>query len=171
MWWSSWKLPHHLFSLPPPLSTSSPLCHAVMPMVNTHFRSSQACWHHYRHLSLPLPLLRDVGIHGLCHVVSIDGRLSTAGISTVGVSTVGISTAGISMVGVSMVGVSMVGYHWWVYQWQAIDSGHINGRLLMVGVSMVGISMVGYQWLTYCISMVGILTAGVSSRHICIRKH
>ena len=144
MWWSSWKLPYHLFSLPPPLSTSSPLCHAVMPMANTHFGSSQACWHHHRH---------------------------TAGISTVGVSTVGISTAGISTVGVSMAGVSMVGYHWWVYQWQAIDSGHINGRLLMVGVSMVGISMVGYQWLTYCISMVGILTAGVSSRHICIRKH
>jgi len=146
------------------LNLKSPL-HAVVPMANTHFGSSQASWHHHRHLSLPLPLLRDVGIRGLCHAISIDGGLSTAGVSTAGVSTAdvstaGISTAGVSTAGVSMAGVSMVstvGYQWWVYQRRAIDGGHINGGLStagvsmagglsMVGVSMVGVSTVGYRW-------------------------
>jgi len=141
------------------LNLKSPL-HAVVPMANTHFGSSQASWHHHRHLSLPLPSLRDVGIRGLCHVISIDGGLSTAGVSTAGVSTAdvsmaGISTAGVSTAGVSMAGVSTVstvGYQWWVYQWQAIDGGRINGGLStagglsMAGVSMVGVSTVGYRW-------------------------
>ena len=51
MWWSSWKLPHHLFLFPPPPSTSSPHRHSVEPMANTHFRSSQASWHHHHYLN------------------------------------------------------------------------------------------------------------------------
>jgi len=159
VWRSSWKLPHHLFLFPPPLSTSTPLCHAVVPMVNPHFRSSQASWHHHRHLPLPLPSLRDVGIRGLCHVISIDGGLSTAGVSTAEVSTAGISMAGISTPGISTAGVSMagvltagiltvgiltagvstVGYQQRVYQRQAIDGGRINGGLSTAVVSMVGV--------------------------------
>jgi len=142
------------------LNLKSPL-HAVVPMANTHFGSSQASWHHHRHLSLPLPSLRDVGIRGLCHVISIDGGLLTAGVSTAGVSTAdvstaGISTAGVSTAGVSTAGVSMVstvGYQWWVYQLQAIDGGRINGRRAINGGCINGghidggLSMVGYwRW-------------------------
>jgi len=100
VWRSSWKLPHHLFSFPPPPSTSSPHRHSVEPMANTHFGSSQASWHRHRdlnrnrrfvthppnatplcqqvHTGMPLPSLRDVGSHAPCHVISMMG-ISTAG--------------------------------------------------------------------------------------------
>jgi len=151
------------------LNLKSPL-HTVVPMANTHFGSSQASWHHHRHLSLPLPSLRDVGIRGLCHVISIDGGLSTAGVLTAGgstadVSTAGISTAGVSMAGISTAGVSTAGVSTAGvstvstvgYQRRAIDGGRVNGGLStagvsmagglsMAGVSMVGVSTVGYWW-------------------------
>jgi len=51
VWWSRWKLPHHLFLFPPPPSTSSPHHHFVEAMANTHFGASHASWHHHHHLN------------------------------------------------------------------------------------------------------------------------
>ena len=149
MWWSSWKLPHHLFSFPPPLSTSkSPLprccAHGKYPL---RVKPGK--------LTPPSPPLFAPPLIEMWAFVAS-------------------ATSSPLMVGYRQQAYRQQVYQrqvyqWWAYQqrayqqqayqrrvyqrqvyrWWAINGGCINGRLLTAGVSMAGYWRQVYQWWAY----------------------